>query len=105
VILKTTEAIESIKLEGSTFVRNDWGEARKGQGDDDKPKDLQFSRGRTNASLQPAGYKRRISDKGPTPAFPMHRLVVEGLHSMSGDVSELERLNMLCLNDTRVKTL
>jgi hypothetical protein len=41
-LCRAPEAIKSIKLEGSTFVRNDWGGAQKGQGDDDKPKDLQF---------------------------------------------------------------
>ena len=39
---RAREALKSIKLEDGTFVRNDWGEARKGQGDDDKFKDLQF---------------------------------------------------------------
>jgi hypothetical protein len=41
-LCRAPEAIECIKLEDSTFVRNDWGGAQKGQGDDDKPKDLQF---------------------------------------------------------------
>jgi hypothetical protein len=39
---RAREALKSSKLEDSTFVRNDLGEAQKGQGDDDKPKDLQF---------------------------------------------------------------